>query len=41
MQHLIRTADFTTEEILEYNLMSKSKLKGTLTRFTSSSDDKY
>ena len=31
----------TTEEILEYNLMSKSKLKGTLTRFTSDSDDKY
>ena len=31
----------TTEEILEYNLMSKSKLKGTLTRFTSASDDKY
>ncbi len=31
----------TTEEILEYNLMSKSKLKGTLTRFTSNKDDKY
>ena len=31
----------TTEEILEYNLMSKSKIKGTLTRFTSESDDKY
>ena len=31
----------TTEEILEYNLMSKSKLKGTLTRFTGNSDDKY
>ena len=31
----------TTEEILEYNLMSKSKVKGTLTRFTSDSDDKY
>jgi type III restriction enzyme len=31
----------TTEEILEYNLMSKSKLKGTLTRFTSNTDDKY
>lgn len=30
----------TTEEILEYNLMSKSKLKGTLTRFTGE-DDKY
>lgn len=31
----------TTEEILEYNLMSKSKLKGTLTRFTGDNDDKY
>src|SRR3989338_5948029 len=31
----------TTEEILEYNLMSKSKVKGTLTRFTSEDDDKY
>lgn len=31
----------TTEEILEYNLMSKSKLKGTLTRFTEDKDDKY
>lgn len=31
----------TTEEILEYNLMSKSKLKGTLTRFTGDKDDKY
>jgi type III restriction enzyme len=31
----------TTSEILEYNLMSKSKLKGTLTRFTSNKDDKY
>jgi len=31
----------TTEEILEYNLMSKSKIKGTLTRFTSDEDDKY
>ncbi len=31
----------TTEEILEYNLMSKSKVKGTLTRFTNDSDDKY
>ncbi|MFA4957283.1 MAG: DEAD/DEAH box helicase family protein [Candidatus Methanoperedens sp.] len=30
----------TTEEILEYNLMSKSKIKGTLTRFTGE-DDKY
>jgi type III restriction enzyme len=30
----------TTEEILEYNLMSKSKLKGTLTRFIGG-DDKY
>jgi type III restriction enzyme len=31
----------TTEEILEYNLMSKSKLKGTLTRYTDEIDDKY
>lgn len=31
----------TTKEILEYNLMSKSKLKGTLTRFTGDDDDKY
>jgi len=31
----------TTEEILEYNLMSKSKIKGTLTRFTSDDDDKF
>jgi type III restriction enzyme len=30
----------TTKEILEYNLMSKSKIKGTLTRFTGN-DDKY
>jgi len=28
-------------EILEYNLMSKSKIKGTLTRFTENKDDKY
>ena len=31
----------TTSEILEYNLMSKSKVKGTLTRFTTDQDDKY
>jgi len=31
----------TTEEILEYNLMSKSKIKGTLTRFVGNKDDKY
>lgn len=31
----------TTSEILEYNLMSKSKIKGTLTRFISDEDDKY
>ncbi len=31
----------TTEEILEYNLMSKSKIKGTLTRFVDKKDDKY
>lgn len=31
----------TTSEILEYNLMSKSKIKGTLTRFLSDKDDKY
>mgnify|MGYP001221601598 CR=1 FL=1 len=31
----------TTEEILEYNLMSKSKLKGTLTRFIDEKDDEY
>jgi len=31
----------TTEEILEYNLMSKSKIKGTLTRFITNRDDKY
>lgn len=31
----------TTKEVLEYNLMSKSKLKGTLTRYTSDKDDKY
>lgn len=30
-----------TEEILEYNLMSKSKIKGTLTRFIKNTDDKY
>lgn len=30
-----------TSEILEYNLMSKSKIKGTLTRFLSDEDDKY
>jgi type III restriction enzyme len=30
-----------TEEILEYGIMSKSKLKGTLTRFLGQSDDKY
>jgi hypothetical protein len=28
----------TTEEMLEYNLMSKSKLKGTLTRITGEYD---
>ncbi len=31
----------TTEEILEYNLMSKSKIKGTLTRFVDEKDDVY
>ncbi|BBL63612.1 type I restriction enzyme EcoKI subunit R [Methanosarcina mazei TMA] len=31
----------TTSEILEYNLMSKSKIRGTLTRFISDEDDKY
>jgi len=31
----------TTSEILEYNLMSRSKIKGTLTRFISDKDDKY
>ncbi len=31
----------TTEEILKYNLMSKSKVKGTLTRFIGDKDDRY
>lgn len=31
----------TTKEILEYNLMSKSKMKGTLTRFVYDQDDRY
>ena len=31
----------TTEEILEYAKMTKSKLKGTLTRFIGEKDDKY
>jgi regulator of PEP synthase PpsR (kinase-PPPase family) len=31
----------TTLEILEYNLMSKFKIKGTLTIFISDKDDKY
>lgn len=31
----------TTKEILEYNLMSKSKIKGTWTRFLKEDDDKY
>jgi len=31
----------STEEILNYNLMSKSKIKGTLTRFIDDKDDKY